>query len=52
MQKWLSFVEDTSATLDSTDLLEDIVTQMVQAVPANRITTDELAVKVAGLQPQ
>ncbi|KAI6271322.1 hypothetical protein MCOR34_011636 [Pyricularia oryzae] len=48
MQKWLSFVEDTSATLDSTDLLEDIVTQMVQAVPANRITTDELAVKVAG----
>ncbi|TLD15820.1 uncharacterized protein PgNI_01060 [Pyricularia grisea] len=52
MQKWLSFVEDTSATLDSTDLLEDIVTQMVQAVPANRIMTDELAVKVAGLQPQ
>ncbi|KAI6601849.1 hypothetical protein MCOR12_004136 [Pyricularia oryzae] len=48
MQKWLSFVKDISATLDSTDLLEDIVTQMVQAVPANRITTDELAVKVAG----
>ncbi|TLD03090.1 uncharacterized protein PgNI_12574 [Pyricularia grisea] len=52
MQKWLSFIKNTSATLDSTDLLENIITQIVQTVPANRITTDKLAVKVAGLQPQ